>query len=209
MTADAKMRKHSHSTPHRSPAHPLPEVSAAQNVAPDSAAVMPAPSLAAAPAEAPLGNSRRTEKVLVLGLGDEAYGDSGVGCHLARCLADMDWPPGVRFELAANVLPEHLAGYEKIVLLQAMNGPNCPGSLYHADAEALVALASTSQAVRMDLLRMIAPPLRQRLMVLGVHPRTTQRDSGLSEEILVAIPRLLPYLRSFILRCAKDISETN
>ena len=145
----------------------------------------------------------------MLGLGDEDFGDNGVGCHLARCLADMDWPSGVEFDLAGTTSPERLAGYEKIVLLQAMSGPNSPGSLYHADPEALVALATTSQALKMDMLRMISPPLRQRIMVLGVHPRTTRRDSGLSEEILGAIPKLLPYLRSFILRCARDISNTN
>jgi hydrogenase maturation protease len=160
-------------------------------------------------AEAAPAHRPPTGKVLVLGLGDEEYGDSGVGCHLTRCLADMDWPAGVMFELAANATPEHLAGYEKIVLLQAMSGPNHPGSLYHADPEAMVALSPASQAAKMDLLRMIAPPVRKRLMVLGVHPRTTQRNSGLSEEILGAIPRLLPYLRNFILRCAQDISNTN
>lgn len=201
------MRKQNVPTPTDPPAHPLPEVDAAQNVVPGDAPVLPVVPLAAPGAGAAHGSPPR--KVLVLGLGDEDFGDNGVGCHLARCLADMDWPAGVEFDLAGKTAPEHLAGYEKIVLLQALTGPNSPGSLYHADPEALVALATTSQAAKMDLLRMISPPLRQRLLVLGVHPRTTQRDSGLSEEILGAIPRLLPYLRNFILRCAKDISNTN
>jgi hydrogenase maturation protease len=202
----AAMRKHNLPTPSDSPAHPLPEVAAAQKVAPSQVPVLPVAPLpgAAAPAHSPaLG------KVLVLGLGDEDFGDNGVGCHLARCLAEMDWPAGVEFDLAGRATAERLAGYERIVLLQAMSGPNCPGSLYHADPEALLALSAGGQGAKMDLLRMLSPPLRQRVMVLGVHPRTTQRDSGLSEEILGAIPRLLPYLRSFILRCAKDISNTN
>lgn len=201
------MRKQDLPMPTDPPASPLPKVAAAQEVAPGEVPVIPTVPLVAA---GPSPSSKPTSgKVLVLGLGDEDFGDNGVGCHLARCLADMDWPSGVEFDLAGKTAPERLAGYEKIVLLQAMSGPNSPGALYHADPEALVALATTSQAVKMDLLRMICPPLRQRVLVLGVHPRTTRRDSGLSEEILGAIPKLLPYLRSFILRCARDISNTN
>lgn len=201
------MRKQNLPTPTDPPASPLPKVTAAQEVAPSDSPVIPVVPLAAA---GPLPSRGPTVgKVLVLGLGDEDFGDNGVGCHLARCLADMDWPSGVEFDLAGKTTSDRLAGYEKIVLLQAMSGPNSPGSLYHADPEALVALATTSQALKMDMLRMISPPLRQRVLVLGVHPRTTRRDSGLSEEILGAIPKLLPYLRSFILRCARDISNTN
>ncbi len=147
--------------------------------------------------------------VLVVGMGDETRGDGGVGLHLMSCLSQMDWPKNVVFCAADETVPKRAEGFARVILLDALEGPACPGSLYQMDPEELVRQAVGGPDSGMGLLTMLPATVRRRVAVFGVHPRTLSWGSSLSEEVLGCMSVLLTYLRTQILRAAAELSRIN
>jgi hydrogenase maturation protease len=82
------------------------------------------------------------KRMLIVGLGDENQGDCGIGSYLVRCLGQYTWPEGVDFCHLREISWERINDYSKIILLDAMHGPERPGSVYQADGEALMACSA-------------------------------------------------------------------
>ncbi len=173
----------------------------------------PAPADGARAEEGPdrdgLADGRAAQGVLVVGMGDEARGDSGIGVHLVRCLAVMDWPAGVTFCQADESVPARAERFARIILVDAANGPEPPGSLYTADPEELLSCSRGGEGSGLGLLTMLPRSTRKRLSIFGVQPANTGFGSPISGAVLASLPILLPYLRAVILRAVNGLRCLN
>lgn len=143
--------------------------------------------------------------LLVVGLGDERHGDVGIGAHLMRCLSQLTWPEGVEFCHVDDLSWEKVDGYSKVILLDALQGPEGPGSLYQADAEALVACSANKHVENLERFLSVG---QRRLLVFGVQP-SPARGSKLSGELVESLSGMLLYLRMYILRAAAEWTQVN
>jgi len=72
----------------------------------------------------------KNKRILILGVGNLLMGDEGVGVHLARRLAEEEWPPGVDVEdggTAGFQLMSSLDGYPVVILIDAALEPERSG----------------------------------------------------------------------------------
>jgi hydrogenase maturation protease len=155
------------------------------------------------------GDLAKPEGVLVVGMGDEARGDGGVGVHLVNCLAQMDWPSGIHFCAADESVPQRAGQFARVILLDALEGPASPGSLYQLDPQDLADGAAGGPDSGMGLLTMLPESVRKRVAVFGVHPRTSSWGAPLSRDVLAALSMLLTYLRARILSAAGELTQAN
>ena len=147
--------------------------------------------------------------VLVVGLGDEDRGDGAVGLHLLHCLAQLDWPESVVFCEADESIPARAEGFARIILLEAIEGPEQPGSLYRADPKELLASAVGGPGSGLGLLTMLSPAVLERVSIFGVQPLNTSWGSELSADVIAAMPALISYLRARILKAASEARLAN
>ncbi len=142
-------------------------------------------------------------------MGDETRGDGGVGIHLVTCLAQMDWPHDIQFCSADESVPERAGRFAKVILLDALEGPATPGSLYQLDPEDLLDRAVGGRDAGMGLLALLPTSVLKRVAVFGVHPRTSSWGAPLSHEVLASMSILLTYLRARILSAAGELALAN
>lgn len=156
---------------------------------------------AAAPAPragSPTGAAEDAAPVLVIGVGNEALGDEGVGVRVARALAGRDLPKGVRVLEGGTegwALLGRLEGVRRLVLVDAMAMGRRPGTVV---------------TVRLDQVRRAAPPERTSLhgvaildvlelasalgisppevYLVGIQPARVAPGFGLSPEVERALP---------------------
>jgi len=118
-----------------------------------------------------------SSRTLILGLGNELFGDDGVGCELARRV-HAALRPGTADVLAGPVsgydLLDCIAGYERVVLIDALHDPDgTPGELRRLDPAQLANRAdSPSHGVDLPTVLHVGRQLRAELpadlIVLGV-----------------------------------------
>ncbi len=147
--------------------------------------------------------------ILVVGMGDETRGDGGVGLHLMNCLAQFDWPGSVVFCAADESIPRRAERFARVILLDALEGPDAPGTLYQIDPEELLANSIGGPDSGMGLLTMLPAFVRKRVAVFGVHPGTVSWGASLSQEVIASLPLLVPYLRARILAAVGELTEVN
>ena len=153
--------------------------------------------------------SRPTRGVLVVGMGDEDRGDGGVGRHVVRLLAALDWPGSVVFCQADKTVVEKAERFSRVILVDAIDGPECPGSLYRADPEELLSRSVGGEGSGLGLLTMMPPTVRRRLAIFGIQPGNTDWGSSLSLEVVASLPLLVPFLRAYILESAAALMHVN
>jgi len=154
-------------------------------------------------------DAARPRGVLVVGMGDETRGDGGVGVHLVNCLAQMDWPTDVQFCSADESVPERAGRFARVILLDALEGPATPGSLYQLDPEDLLENTAGGRDSGLGLLTLLPASVLKRVAVFGVHPRTSSWGAPLSQEVLASMSILLTYLRARILSAADELALAN
>lgn len=137
--------------------------------------------------------------VAVLGLGNVLMKDDGVGVHAVwRLMADP--PPGcVPIEIGTVSLAaiDHLEGARTVIALDAVQAGHPPGTIvrFVLDDSAREAAWSLHDLGLPGVLAMISPPLRPRVVVLGVEPAEVHMGLGLSPAVADALPRLLAAVR--------------
>lgn len=150
-----------------------------------------------------------TPRTLVVGLGNPILGDDGIGLRLAQDLAVLhqvtDGLEVLADGPAAGLdLVERLAGYSRVILLDAFSAPDLPvGTLLHRDASALGPAASTSHVHAMELAaaleagrRLGLPlPAASEVHVLAVAARETD---SFSEKLSLELEREYPRLRAAV-----------
>ena len=147
--------------------------------------------------------------VLIVGAGDEDRGDGGIGIHLMHCLAQMHWPEGVVFCRADESVPQRAEKFGRVIILESLEGPESPGSLYRADPEDLLRRSLGDEDNQVGLLSMISRSVRRRTAIFGVQPGTTRWGSQPSPEVIGALPLLLAYLRTVILSAAAELNDVH
>jgi len=139
--------------------------------------------------------------VLILGLGNLLLSDEGVGVHVARALAQREFPPGVSVVEAGTAFLDVLPDIEKadrILLIDAMEGGGAPGSVYrvpfdqcrHPDM-----LASLHGFDMSRVLFMAGNKRNPEVTVFGVEPAKIEWGT----EVSPAVARSLPALEEAIL----------
>jgi hydrogenase maturation protease len=141
-----------------------------------------------------------TSDVLILGLGNPLMGDDGVGAAVIEELAQRNLPPGVRTEVAPDIL--HLmsvwSGEPEVWLVDAIERSDQSGSIHVLEHDEVLGLnddhRSTHQLSLPDGLRWLIhsyPELAGvRFRLLGVEPDTLAPTSRLSSAIAEAVVAL-------------------
>lgn len=137
--------------------------------------------------------------VRVIGIGQPAAGDDGVGLVVLDALRRRDLPAGVRLHAVAEpsgILPL-LEGASAVVLVDAVLGAR-PGDVLHLEAASLagarvVPLSTHGLGVAqaLALARTLAPeamPARLDIVGIGIE-RPAPGSTGLSAAVAAAVPR--------------------
>jgi hydrogenase maturation protease len=139
-------------------------------------------------------------KTLVLGLGNLVHSDDGLGVHaIQRLTADSRVPADVVLmdggTQGLSLLP-HISSFQRLLVIDALDVGEAPGSLLRVDGEALKNLpgkASVHQLGFADL--MVALELLGELpgeiVLLGVQPLSTEWTAELTAPVQEALDPLL------------------
>lgn len=138
---------------------------------------------------------------LIVGVGNEALRDEGVGVHAARALAGQALPEGVRVIAAGTPgygLLAELQGAERLVLVDAMEMRLAPATIVTARPEELrcltppdrTSLHGTGLFEALDLARALGL-LPGDVRIVGVQPAEVTWGLGLSPALQRALPALL------------------
>lgn len=147
--------------------------------------------------------------VLVVGMGDQDRGDGGVGVHLIGWLAQLNWPESVVFCQADETVPNRAQDFARVILLDAIEGSESPGTLYEADPEELLARSVGGAGSGLGLLGMLPKTVLKRISIFGIQPATTTWGDTLSREVISCMPMVMPYLRAHILKAADEARAIN
>lgn len=137
---------------------------------------------------------------LVLGLGNLVHSDDGVGVHAihhlqrdARVPADVTLIDGGTQGL--SLIP-HIAGFSRLLVLDAVNAGETPGTLLRFEGRALSGLPGKPTVHQLgfaDL--MVAMKLLgeepKEVVVLGIEPLSTEWGSELTPPVQATLPSLL------------------
>jgi hydrogenase maturation protease len=137
-------------------------------------------------------------RVLVIGLGNEALGDDGIGVHVARVLASRPLPPHVQVReggTAGYALVGWLEGVQRLVLVDAMAMGRPPGTVVAVSPDGLRRLAPADRSSLhgtspLDALELAAalgldPP---ETYIVGIQPAQVAWGLGLSPPLQQALP---------------------
>lgn len=158
----------------------------------------------------PLPQRDDAPDVLVLGVGNEALGDEGVGIHVVRALAAAGPLPGARVVeggTAGWALLGWLEGVRRLVLVDAMAMGCPPGTVVTVRLEQVRRAAppertSLHGVAILDVLELasalgISPP---EVYLVGVQPARISPGSELSPEVGRALPRAIEAARKAAVR---------
>ena len=138
-------------------------------------------------------------KTLVLGLGNLVHSDDGLGVHAIQSLTlDSRVPADVVLmdggTQGLNLLP-HLSAFERLLVIDALDVGEPPGTLVRLEGKALQNLpgkASVHQLGFADLLVALdlLGELPEEIVLLGVQPLSTDWGTELSAPLRDVLPRL-------------------
>jgi len=144
------------------------------------------------------GCDKATSRVLVAGIGNIFLGDDGFGVEVARRLAEMAMPAGVKvadfgirgIHFAYEILD---GAYDEVVLVDAYAHGAAPGTIvaFEPDAEAAAGDAiadahSLDPASVLRLVRRLGGSI-PRIVVVGCEPETIDEGIGLSEAVSASV----------------------
>jgi hydrogenase maturation protease len=145
-------------------------------------------------------------RLLVAGVGNIFYGDDGFGCEVARRMAAQRQPQGTNVEdfgiRGIHLAYEMLAGYDLVVLVDAVSRGGAPGTLYVIEPD-LAAGAATADAHSMELGSVFAfmrslggtpPPTR----IVGCEPANISEGIGLSDPVTRAVDEAIGVVNRII-----------
>jgi hydrogenase maturation protease len=137
---------------------------------------------------------------VVIGVGNTILSDDGVGVHAARLLQlDPRVPPGVTI-LDGGTIGLELVPYAsdacRLLLLDAMNSGQAPGTLARMMGRDLLGRTSASSAHQLGVTDLIAAVLlvsrhAQDIVVLGIQPASTDWGTRLSPAVDGALASLV------------------
>lgn len=155
-------------------------------------------------------------KTLILGLGNELYGDDGVGHHVIRRLKrDTDLLQGsalkkgdldlIESPLTGLALLDIITGYDALIIIDTIKKTDpVPGRIHELEENQLRHLPGPSphyvsipQAI--DIGNRIGLKTPSEIKVIGVEAKNLYHlGEGLSEDMTVAIPRIIQKVKDVL-----------
>ena len=137
---------------------------------------------------------------MVLGLGNLVHSDDGVGVHaIQSLLSDPRVPASVTLldggTQGLSLIP-HISGYSRLLVIDAVNAGEKPGTLLRFEGRALNGLPGKSTvhqlgfADLMVAMRLLGEPPEE-VVVIGVEPVSTEWGTQLTQPVQEALPSLL------------------
>jgi hydrogenase maturation protease len=142
-------------------------------------------------------NPVRRSSILVLGVGNILLSDEGVGVHVIEAMKEMELPEDVELldgGTGAFDLIDIIAGREKVIIIDAVEGGCEPGAVYRFSPDDIQTqqyqIASSHQVGLLDALAMTkilgCPPCH--VIIYGIEPKRLDCGMELSPEIAASIP---------------------
>lgn len=146
-------------------------------------------------------------RILVACMGNILRGDDGFGVRVAEALEDADLPDEVTLAetgiSGTAIAHEMMEGYDAMVLVDAMEGEDEPGSVYVEEAEvpdidayskreisSFTADMHQTDPAKVLVLGQALGVLPERVFLVGCEPAgTDELEDELSEPVQAAIPR--------------------
>lgn len=136
----------------------------------------------------------RESTTAVIGVGNEIMSDDGVGVHAVRRLMDMDlpgidiWEAGTRALHAADIA----RNYHRIILIDAMEGGEAPGTVYRVEQPAGQETLGPMSLHSLDVLSgmQLAGEGAPDAVLFGVEPERIDYGTELSRSVNEALPEL-------------------
>lgn len=141
-----------------------------------------------------------TATTLIVGLGNPILGDDGVGWRIAEQVRERLDDPDVAvlcLSLGGLALMEHLAGYRRALIVDAVSSGAPPGSLYHMPARELDGLGvqhtasvhDMSLSSALSLGRELGIDVPEEIQVVGVE---AEPDFDFGEELSAPVAAAIP-----------------
>jgi hydrogenase maturation protease len=142
----------------------------------------------------------KVQDILILGIGNLLLKDEGIGVHVIDKLKQMSLPDNVEVldgGTAGLDLVDFIEGRKKLIVIDAVNAGEKPGTLYRLTEENLdikpKAISSFHEIDFMDALHMseIVNSKPEEIVVIGIEPKDMSSGLELSPEIEERIPRII------------------
>jgi hydrogenase maturation protease len=159
-----------------------------------------------------------TGRTLVAGIGNIFLSDDGFGSEVARRMAGLDVPDGVRIEdfgiRGVHLAYELLNGYDTVVLIDAVATNEAPGTVSviepeissdHAEGGPPAALDAHGMdpAAVLAMVRDLGGQL-DRVLLVGCEPAELGEGIGLSAPVADAVDVAVGVVRRLIARASSD-----
>lgn len=139
------------------------------------------------------------QKVAVIGIGNIALQDDGVGPYVIEALTQEEWPPGIELvDLGAAVYDLDTFLYQKdyVVLIQALRRGFSPGHVFCLGHEELCRISREACCTCVPTFRMLSLANRLGFLpgevnLIGIEPRKVCPGLGLSRELHPAVRRVV------------------
>ena len=140
------------------------------------------------------------KKTVVLGVGNLLLSDEGVGVHVINKMMDMDFPPDVELVeggVDGLYLMNVVVGTERLIIIDAVQGGESPGSIYKFEPEDLATRIDTSkmsvhQIGILEVIQMSALVGKlPKITIIGIEPKSIDMGMELTPEIKSKVPRII------------------
>ncbi len=138
--------------------------------------------------------------IIIIGIGNILMHDEGIGVRTVERLAEMTLPDYLEVldgGTSGCNLVDHVADRDTVIVIDAADGGDAPGTLTWCDAEELLAAIETPLSLHefglletLKMARTLGCAPRQTL-VLGVQPEVISLGLGLSDTVERLIPKLI------------------
>ena len=162
-------------------------------------------------------------RVLVVGVGNILHGDDGFGVEVARQLSERPLPPGVTVTETGiggiHLVHELMAGYEALVVVDAVDRGRPPGTVMVIDAEVtdvgelpvderhdLLADMHLATPERALMVARAAGVLPERTIIVGCQPADIETlGIGLTVEVSQAVTHAVIEVE----RCVRELTSVD
>ncbi len=145
---------------------------------------------------------REKKNILIVGLGNPLVGDDGVGIYIIRHLQRLSLPTGVKvIDCGTDVLKilSHIEGQERIILIDAVDGKQPPGTVYRFSKDNLLNFNGVSKSAHLisvtDSLRLLEklnPDFQKaEVEMIGIQPARVEIGNRLSPSVEEAAQKVI------------------
>jgi hydrogenase maturation protease len=144
--------------------------------------------------------SAPSHTTLILGVGNILLGDEGIGVRVVEAMKDMDTPGDVELldgGTASLDLLQILDGRKKVIIIDAVQGGEEPGTLYRftpgdirANRPVSTSLHQVGLLETLSTLELSGNPPRD-ITIFGIEPENLDWSLELSPGIAALIPRII------------------